>query len=638
MDSRSGQPHIPGMTAQSKTFKAGGNPGEGLRLEWQVDNATTPGSWTYTYRLIRGTSKNKGFAFFDIETASDFTVANMLNRQVSWATDGTDSTIPSGLASVTISDPVTFNAVHDFSNAAVTEGNFSAVALGKNDLSHYSGDPARAAPGVAGADASDTTSVGPVAHPFYGIRVTFPGTHLNLAYEASEWEFRIVSDRAPMWGSFFGWGDQTQVSPFWYANIYNKNIDNAARLDLPPANNLYGAAPYNGWVLVPGPQAAAQPSRLSVDLATYYRSSGGDGYINIFATALPNAVLTLSGSGIAAPVVMSPDTPNPVVFGRFSARIPFTQLPSSIVISNSRDPVTVLPHTLSLADEVLISEAAYDPVTRIMTIRAASSDGLLPLPTLTVPDFAGPNSLDSTGTLLKTLTANPPDRITVTSSRGGSATAPVSIVVPVAVAPATGLALFSSVATPQVAGTAVVFNAAASGGTGSYEYRFWLKDTSGVYTLVQPFSAATTWNWDTTGLPPGAYTIAVQARSAGSTSPAGFDVESVTGFFIIADVGSNIPATAVNIAANPGSPQAAGTPVTFTGTASGGSGFYEYQFWLKDTTGVYTLVRPFSQSQDWTWDTTGASAGAYTVAVQARSIGTSPGGFNVENTIPFEIQ
>jgi hypothetical protein len=49
-------------------------------------------------------------------------------------------------------------------------------------------------------------------------------------------------------------------------------------------------------------------------------------------------------------------------------------------------------------------------------------------------------------------------------------------------------------------------------------------------------------------------------------------------------------------------------------------------------------VRSFSQSQDWQWDTTGALAGAYTIAVQARSIGTSPGGFNVENTMDFGIQ
>jgi hypothetical protein len=76
-------------------------------------------------------------------------------------------------------------------------------------------------------------------------------------------------------------------------------------------------------------------------------------------------------------------------------------------------------------DEVTVTQATYNPNNRIMTIRAASSDRQLPLPTLTVPDFAGPNTLDPAGTLVKTLTANPPETITVTSSRGGSGTARV---------------------------------------------------------------------------------------------------------------------------------------------------------------------------------------------------------------------
>ena len=121
MDTRAGQQFIPGMTAQSQAWIAGGDPGVGVRLEWQVDNVSTPGSWTYTYRLLRGPSKAKGFAFFDIETASDFTAANILSKQVTWALTKTGGQLQSGLAGVTISNPVNFNAVHDFSNAAVTE-------------------------------------------------------------------------------------------------------------------------------------------------------------------------------------------------------------------------------------------------------------------------------------------------------------------------------------------------------------------------------------------------------------------------------------------------------------------------------------------------------------------------------------
>jgi hypothetical protein len=265
MDNRAGLPFVPGFTGHSRAWVNGGDPGAGLRLEWQADNETTPGSWTYTYHLLRNTAKNKGFGFFDIETASDFTTANIKARQVLSATDSTGAPIALGLAAIIISDPADFNAVHDFTNAAVTEANPLTV-LSKLDLSHYSGDPGRVAPGQAGGTSSATPSVGPVPHPFRGIRVTFPGsfaTLANLGYEACEWEFRIVSDRVPMWGDVFGWGDQTTLPPYWYTDFFNNRIDDPGRLALPPIDSLTGAGPYQGWVLVPGPL----PSLISTNPA-----------------------------------------------------------------------------------------------------------------------------------------------------------------------------------------------------------------------------------------------------------------------------------------------------------------------------------------------------------------------------------
>lgn len=251
MDSRTGFPQVPGFTAQSLAW-GNGALGAGLRLEWQAENESSPGLWTYSYRLVRGSANRKGFAFFDIETAADLGTVNLKSRSLLSARTRFGTDIPSGLSSVTISDPVSFSATHDFNNARVSESNF-ATALNKSDLGHYSGDPGRSAPGMPGEGASSTPSVGPVPHPFQGIRVTFPGSFSDLAYLVADWDFSIVTDRVPMWGSFFGWGDQTAVEPYWYANFYNDNIDNASRLTLPPANSLEGAPPYRGWILVPGP-------------------------------------------------------------------------------------------------------------------------------------------------------------------------------------------------------------------------------------------------------------------------------------------------------------------------------------------------------------------------------------------------
>jgi len=321
MDNRAGFPNVPGFTAQSLAWIVGGNNGEGLRLEWQADDVTTPGSWTYTYRLIRGFTRNKGFAYFDIETAPDFTSANIISRQVLSATNRLGT--PVSLSGITISDPVTFNAVHDFSNAAISE-TVAATALSKADLSHYSGDPGRTVAGRPGGTASATPTEGPKAHPFYGMRVTFPGSFASLSYVVSEWEFRIVSDRVPMWGRFFGWGDQTTVGPYWYSNFYNDAIDTPGRPALAPADSLSGADPYRGWILVPGP--------------------------------LPSVIA--ANPGDPAPGVPAVDTP--------------TGDPVTVVFDGLMDPTTITAATFTLTDvssggTTVPGAVAYDTKSRTAT-------------------------------------------------------------------------------------------------------------------------------------------------------------------------------------------------------------------------------------------------------------------------------
>jgi len=49
---------------------------------------------------------------------------------------------------------------------------------------------------------------------------------------------------------------------------------------------------------------------------------------------------------------------------------------------------------------------------------------------------------------------------------------------------------------------------------------------------MQPYSAANVLNWNTSGYPAGVYKIAVQAKSAGSSSPSGYDIEKVVSHVI----------------------------------------------------------------------------------------------------------
>lgn len=154
------------------------------------------------------------------------------------------------------------------------------------------------------------------------------------------------------------------------------------------------------------------PSPMNIDRVTYARDAATE-QVDVFATALPAATLTLSGTGIASTDLTRDLTPNTT---KYFTHIPVasTTLPTGLNITNSLD-VPPIVYPVTLVDEVIISQATYNTATRTMTIKADSRDNLAPLPALTVPQFAAPNTLDSTGTLVKTLPVNtiPPMTVTV---------------------------------------------------------------------------------------------------------------------------------------------------------------------------------------------------------------------------------
>ena len=62
------------------------------------------------------------------------------------------------------------------------------------------------------------------------------------------------------------------------------------------------------------------------------------------------------------------------------------------------------------------------------------------------------------------------------------------------------------------------------------------------------------------------------------------------------------------------------------GVASGGSGNYQYQFWLYNGTS-WSIAKAYGATNDntWTWNTTGLATGTYRVQVWARSAGSTAG-------------
>ncbi|MBI5585778.1 MAG: VCBS repeat-containing protein [Deltaproteobacteria bacterium] len=180
--------------------------------------------------------------------------------------------------------------------------------------------------------------------------------------------------------------------------------------------------------------------------------------------------------------------------------------------------------------------------------------------------------------------------------------------------PATGVTITPSPASPQPAGTLATFEAAASGASGSFEYQFLLSSGGGPTILMRPYSALSSWTWNTAGYGNGTYTITVQTRSTGSTGP--FEASAAVAYDLA-------PATqiGVTLSASPPSPSAPGTPVTFTATGQGGSGNYEYQFWLYQNN-TWTVVQPYSGTSTWIWNPTSQDKGDHYVRVEIRNAGS----------------
>lgn len=257
--------YIPGFIAQAHAWHGLGGAGKGFRIDWTVSGPDPANGnlWTYDYKLTRGFSFNKAFAVFDIETGNTFTKTSIKSWSVVSATDRNGNTIPSGLSSITLNGPTYFRCNHTFT--PYSELNY-LTALNKNNTCQITSDPGLVPVGTMDDGvASATPTEGPKNHPFYGLRWIFPGHGFN-SYEPCAWEVTLVTDKAPMWGKFYGWGDQTSLTPYWYANVINEQMDNTTRLTLSPASTVdpanldqYGNAlptsnfdSYRGWILVPG--------------------------------------------------------------------------------------------------------------------------------------------------------------------------------------------------------------------------------------------------------------------------------------------------------------------------------------------------------------------------------------------------
>jgi hypothetical protein len=194
-----------------------------------------------------------------------------------------------------------------------------------------------------------------------------------------------------------------------------------------------------------------------------------------------------------------------------------------------------------------------------------------------------------------------------------SATMTYQIVTPVASA-----TISASPAGPQYPGTTVTLTATASGGSGAPEYQFWRQGPSdNSFVVVQGYVSSATCAWNTTSLPPGIYNWKVYARNAGST--AAYEATSPVLVYTLAIP----PVTGVSLSSSVVSPQAPGTTVSFTASATGGYAPLQYRFQIRNSGGTVLSTQTYGASNVYSWNTTGLASGTYTAEVSAKSNGSA---------------
>jgi hypothetical protein len=168
---------------------------------------------------------------------------------------------------------------------------------------------------------------------------------------------------------------------------------------------------------------------------------------------------------------------------------------------------------------------------------------------------------------------------------------------------------------PQPVGTAITWTATATGSTGSYHYKWWLYDGS-QWTVLREWAASNTYTWVPTSPNP-SYKVGVWVRKATSTADA-YDGPSSNGSvaFPIRAVAAPGQLVLSSLTPDRASPQSVGTGITWTAVAEGGSGSYQYKWWLYDGS-RWTVLRDWTGASTYIWTPTTVSA-AYRIGVWVR--------------------
>ena len=235
-------------------------------------------------------------------------------------------------------------------------------------------------------------------------------------------------------------------------------------------------------------------------------------------------------------------------------------------------------------------------------------------------------------------TANPNYRVDAwVRSAGNTANQPEALAsaafpIETSANPVTSLTVSANKNAPQRVGATIRFTANASGGDAPNQFK-WLVTENGAWVTAAEWSTANTFTW-TPSAPNSQYQIAVWGRSGRSTVDRAQALATM--YFPIENDTRGNAVTAVTLTANRAAPQAPGTAITFSATASGGTGHNQFK-WLVFDGAAWATRADWASAKTFTW--TPASANSqYQVQVWARDGVNTADQPQAQATVRFSIE
>ncbi|MCP1392840.1 MAG: hypothetical protein J5I35_08790 [Methanothrix harundinacea] len=186
-------------------------------------------------------------------------------------------------------------------------------------------------------------------------------------------------------------------------------------------------------------------------------------------------------------------------------------------------------------------------------------------------------------------------------------------------------ALSPSRSSPSTAGSTVVWTASASDPERDLlYYKFWLRgpSTGNSWTVARDWSTSSTWTWSSSPGDAGSYDVYVYVRDGRHEPASGYDsAKGYGGYRLTAPAPASRPPTVTALSPSRPSPQAAGSTIVWTASATDPDGDpLLYKFWMKgpSTENAWQVVQDWTASPSWTWSSAPGDAGEYSLYVYVR--------------------